>query len=146
MKALSLLQPLALLVVIGVKKIETRLWSTPYRGPLLIHASKNKAGVILANDLPFKKYMNDFNKLPFGYIIGKVTLTDVIRIRTGLLSYASDETLNKLTMKEKNLSDYSPGCYAWLFKDLIIFKTLVAARGALSLWEFNEDLLTEELG
>jgi hypothetical protein len=67
MKALSLLQPLALLVVIRAKKIETRLWSTPYRGPLLKHASKGKAGVILANDLPLKKYMSDFNKLPFGY-------------------------------------------------------------------------------
>jgi hypothetical protein len=48
-------------------------------------------------------------------------------------------------MKEKNLGDYSPGCFAWLFKDPIIFNTLVASRGALSLWEFNEYLLTEQL-
>ena len=40
MKALTLYQPWATLVAIGAKKIETRSWSTPYRGPLAIHAGK----------------------------------------------------------------------------------------------------------
>ena len=115
MKALSLLQPWASLVLIGVKEIETRSWSTSYRGPLLIHSSKGKAGEIFADELPFKKYITDFKNLPFGYIVGKVTLTDVIRIGTGLLSYANDETLNKLSMEEKAFGDYSPGRFAWLF-------------------------------
>jgi ASCH domain len=39
-QALSLHQPWASLVALGVKKIETRSWSTRYRGPLLIHAAK----------------------------------------------------------------------------------------------------------
>nr|MDQ6904108.1 hypothetical protein [Bacteroidota bacterium] len=112
-------------------------------GPLLIHASKGKAGAIFSDDLPFKKYINDFKKLPFGYIIGKVTVTDVIRIRTGELSYASDETLDKLTMEEKAFGDYSPGRFAWMFKEPVRFKTLIGARGSLSLWNFNDDLLTE---
>ena len=40
MKALSLTQPWATLVVIGAKRIETRSWHTSYVGPLLIHAAK----------------------------------------------------------------------------------------------------------
>ena len=40
MKALSLTQPWATLVVIGAKRIETRFWHTSYVGPLLIHAAK----------------------------------------------------------------------------------------------------------
>ena len=40
MKALSLTQPWASLVVIGAKCYETRSWATNYRGPLAIHASK----------------------------------------------------------------------------------------------------------
>lgn len=40
MKALSLHQPWASLVALGVKTIETRSWSTSYRGPLAIHAAK----------------------------------------------------------------------------------------------------------
>lgn len=39
MKALSILQPWASLVVLGHKRIETRSRDTKYRGPLLIHAS-----------------------------------------------------------------------------------------------------------
>ena len=42
MKALTLHQPRASLVALGVKTIETRGWSTTYRGPLLIHAGKRE--------------------------------------------------------------------------------------------------------
>lgn len=40
MKALSLTEPWATLVVTGEKKIETRSWKTPYRGLLAIQAAK----------------------------------------------------------------------------------------------------------
>ena len=39
MKALTLHQPWASLVALGVKTIETRSWATSYRGPLAIHAA-----------------------------------------------------------------------------------------------------------
>ena len=40
LKALSLKQPWANMIVSGEKTIETRRWSTKYRGPLLIVSSK----------------------------------------------------------------------------------------------------------
>jgi hypothetical protein len=40
MKALSIKQPWANMIASGEKTIETRLWGTPYRGPLLIVSSK----------------------------------------------------------------------------------------------------------
>ncbi len=40
MKALSIRQPWATLIVTGHKKIENRTWSTNHRGLILIHASK----------------------------------------------------------------------------------------------------------
>ena len=57
MKAISLLQPWASLVVMGAKTIETRGWGTKYRGPILIHASKGKAVNIFAEEPAFKKYI-----------------------------------------------------------------------------------------
>lgn len=39
MKLISLWQPWATLVVLGHKKIETRGWTTDYRGPLVIYAT-----------------------------------------------------------------------------------------------------------
>ncbi len=145
MKVLSLLQPWATLVVSGAKQIETRSWSTAYRGPLLIHASKGKAGEIFANEPPFKKHIADFKQLPFGYIIGKVILTDVLRIGTGTLSYASDEIMNKLTMEEKAFGDYTPGRFAWLLQEPLVFKTPIGAKGSLTLWEFDEALIEDDL-
>lgn len=40
MKALSIRQPWAWLIVNGFKDIENRSWDTKYRGLVLIHASK----------------------------------------------------------------------------------------------------------
>lgn len=44
MKVLSVRQPYASLIAAGVKRFESRTWSTDYRGPLLIHASSSKIG------------------------------------------------------------------------------------------------------
>lgn len=40
MKAITLHQPWASLVVVGAKTVETRSWATSYRGPLVVHAGK----------------------------------------------------------------------------------------------------------
>ena len=40
MRAFTLTQPWASLIAIGLKMHETRSWRTSYRGPLLIHASR----------------------------------------------------------------------------------------------------------
>ena len=44
MKFLTLRQPWASLIALGVKTIETRSWSTSFRGPLAIHAGKAQPG------------------------------------------------------------------------------------------------------
>jgi ASCH domain. len=137
MKAISLLQPWATLVVLGIKTIETRNWSTKYRGPILIQASKGKAGSIFADELSFKKYITDFNKLPFGAIIGKATITDVIRVEDLAMS---DELINRLTMEEKAFGDYSEGRYAWILEDPVQFDKPIPARGTLNVWEYPDEL------
>ena len=40
MKALSIRQPWAGLILLGIKPVENRTWATKYRGPLVIHAGK----------------------------------------------------------------------------------------------------------
>lgn len=44
MKALTLKQPWADQIMTGAKTIETRTWSTKYRGPLVIHAAAKPKG------------------------------------------------------------------------------------------------------
>lgn len=69
MKALSLKQPWAELIVSGKKTIELRKWNTHFRGEFLIHASLNTK----------KQWMDAylFAELPRGCIVGKATLVDV---------------------------------------------------------------------
>src|SRR5579872_5081015 len=44
--ALTLRQPYATLICLGLKQIETRRWATYHRGPLLIHAAKSEPEII----------------------------------------------------------------------------------------------------
>lgn len=44
-RALTVRQPWASLIALGVKTIETRSWSTAYRGPLVIHAGQRRPTV-----------------------------------------------------------------------------------------------------
>lgn len=52
MKALTLHQPWASLVALGVKRIETRSWSTSYRGALAIHAGLKRPGMMYLPERP----------------------------------------------------------------------------------------------
>ncbi len=138
MKAISLLQPWASLIVIGAKTIETRSWGTKYRGPILIHASQGKAGSIFAAEPPFKKYIPDFKKLPFGAIVGQAIITNVLRVENLDMT---DEIINRLTMEEKAFGDYSIGRYAWILEESMQFDKPIAAKGTLSIWEYPDENL-----
>ncbi len=134
MKAISLLQPWASLVVMGVKTIETRSWATQHRGIILIHASMGKAGNIFAMEKPFKKYIPDFKALPFGAIIGSVTITGLVPVtHTGL----PENVMAQLTMEEKAFGDYSGGRFAWLLADAVKFEQPIPARGMLNVWDYK---------
>lgn len=73
MKALSLKQPWAELIVSGKKTVELRNWNTKFRGEFLVHASQT----------PNKQAMErlGFTTLPTGCVVGKATLVDVKRYK-----------------------------------------------------------------
>lgn len=145
MKTLSLLQPWATLVVMGAKKIETRSWNTKYRGELLIHASvNNKAAKELCHTDPFLNYIRHWTDLPYGAIIGKVDLISTgatEKFNRAILEDMIPNITLELWKQEVAFGDYSPGRYGWLLSDPVHFKTPTPAKGALSLWEFEEGLL-----
>lgn len=87
MKAISLWQPWASLVWAGVKTIETRHWSTNYRGPLAIHAAKRKPTVDEAFLLPLAGLCASVDVImvfakqpliPFGAVVATCDLVDVV--------------------------------------------------------------------
>ena len=80
LRALSLRQPWAWLVVNGYKDIENRSWRTTHRGPLLIHASLTKT--TLQADL--RRVKEDYGivvpeNLEFGGVVGVVDVVDCLK-------------------------------------------------------------------
>lgn len=88
MKTITLHQPWASLVALGVKTIETRSWSTTYRGPLAIHAAQRDPSVFEVGDFyvgredigaPWWLYgEHGVWPMPFGSVIATCELVDVI--------------------------------------------------------------------
>ena len=75
MKTLSVRQPWADLIMRGIKDIENRSWTTSYRGPLLIHASKT----FVPGPAVAAFYGHD-HQWEQGGIIGTVDLVDVVTV------------------------------------------------------------------
>ena len=144
MKAITLTQPWATLVAIGAKRIETRSWSTNYRGPLAIHAAKG----LTADDLrlgfvdPFKSAFNAagyklVSTCPRGALVATCRLVACLPIKTE--SYVFDLSRDEhITIPperpEYDFGDYTPGRFAWYLVDVQALPTPIPARGALGLW------------
>lgn len=90
LKALSLWQPWASLVAAGVKSIETRSWSTSYRGPLGIHAARRRPETMRLGDwwceptwgseYGLLDEAGEPRRLPLGVIVATCALVDVVPI------------------------------------------------------------------
>ena len=132
LKALSLLQPWASLAVMGYKTIETRSWTTSYRGILLIHASKGKGGATIAELPSIKIYIPEFKALPFGAIIGEVCLKEIVRVADlNLLQ----EVLDRMSLEERAFGNAHGARFGWIFQDPVIYDPVIPAKGALGLWD-----------
>lgn len=91
MKALSIRQPWAWLIVHGWKPVENRSWPTRFRGRVLVHASKGMTrdeydeGVAVARmakaagELEGLDVFPSFSSLERGGIVGAVDIVDCVQ-------------------------------------------------------------------
>lgn len=82
MKALSIRQPWAWLIVNGHKDIENRQWRTHFRGKIYVHASKGmtRDEYESARDIAEEQGVElpPFDKLERGGIVGTVEIVDCV--------------------------------------------------------------------
>jgi hypothetical protein len=145
-KAISLWQPWATLIALGIKRIETRGWSTRYRGPIAIHASKRFERDALddivwdlgdrgqwqsANRL---SVVSDSGQIPRGALVAVARLAEV---RTTDDLFGGDT----LTPTEYVCGDFHPGRFGWLLEDVRALETPVPFRGAQGLFEVPDELV-----
>lgn len=151
MKTLSLLQPWASAIALGLKRVETRSWPTAYRGPIAIHASKGFPGwardfacedpavAPLFRAAGLVAIGEDWTlRFPLGKVVATARLTACIdtedpRWRRAALG-------DPARPHEEAFGDYGPGRYMWFLSDVVALPEPIPARGALGLWEWEPPL------
>jgi hypothetical protein len=126
MKALSLKQPWAELVLQKRKTIETRTWNTPFRGVFYIHASKQVDAAAM------KEF--GFASLPTGCIVGIAELTGV-KVYPTKESFEADAKHH-----EVRYFDWHKPRYGFLLKDVTRIDP-VPCRGMLNFFPVEYDVL-----
>ncbi len=125
MKVLTIKQPWATLIINGYKRFEFRSWYTNYRGELLIHAGKSVDKEAMKG---LEKYLDI--DIPIGKIIGKVNITDYIKL---------DEDLKKKLLLENDdvYKNSEIGSFAFKIENVEKFKEGIEVKGMLGLWNYD---------
>ena len=134
MKALTVLEPWATLIVEGKKIIETRNWDTDYRGKILIHSSKT----IMRNEDYVQHLLQfvDKNHLNFnrGCIIGEVDLVDIKPVSLEFLNLVKNTNyIDYIT------SEWTTCKYVWILDNPKFYDKPIPAKGSLGLWEYKKE-------
>lgn len=137
LKALTLWEPWASLIMVGAKTYETRSWATPYRGPLVIHASLNKDSIGMIRDgrvydLLFEVGITKMGDFKLGYALCVCTLVDCIP--TNKLD------VSQLSRDDWAFGDYRPERYAWKLANVQRLDPPIKVRGYQGLWDWPETL------
>lgn len=120
-KALTVRQPWAHLIAVGIKKIENRTWQTNFRGVLYIHAGSKMHETSM--DQINQKFGLDVKpeQLTFSAIIARVDLVDIIS--------RSDDP-------------FFEGPYGWVFENTQILKPFPLS-GKMGLFDLSSSTVNQ---
>ena len=147
MLAVSIWQPWASLIAIGVKRFETRSWPTRYRGPLLIHGSKRwddeqseiHANAVISIDyacIVTREVLDAFEKKPpLGAYLALVDLVECWP------TFSPEDDSGRISELEREFGDWSHGRYAWQLENVIRFPHPIPGRGQQGLYVPGPDVL-----
>ena len=118
MKAISIQQPWAWLIVNGYKDLENRTWATKYRGRVLIHAPKtvDKTGFQAQREWVQASGIQIPDDLPTGAIVGEATITGTVTA---------------------SHSPWFEGPVAIELADAVAYAEPIPARGQLGVYEYQ---------
>lgn len=121
MRAISLWQPWASAVALGVKRVETRHWSTNYTGTLAIHAAKRWTRA----EREFAEIEHTLgrlpSRLPLGALVATCTLMGCRR---------TEDVSHQLGSIERMYGNYDSGRFAWFLTDIQALDEPIPWKGA----------------
>lgn len=132
LKALSVRQPWASLLLAGVKRYEVRTWRPRDLGLLLVHASSRKAEGIreLRQEPLFQRALRlaeleDESRWPRSALLGVVEVTRI---------WERGSPPRRLTRLDEYLCGSTEDVYLWQVGRQWVFKHPIPCPGKLSLW------------
>lgn len=134
MKCLSLWQPWASAVELGVKRYETRSWSTKVRGRIAIHAAKRCDRIMLralqarigADRIP--------SNPPLGAIIATAEIVECVE---------AEDVRHQIDFRELFLGDYSDGRWAWKLADVRPLRIRLAWSGMQRFFDVPDEMIRD---
>lgn len=124
MKAISLWQPWATAMWIGIKQNETRSWPIAYRGDLVICAAKRPMDVVAREMAEYIRQVAGPQVFQLGVALCVVEVVAVHHI-----------TETPRDNVEAALGDYSPGRFAWVTRNLRRLKKPIPVIGRQGLFD-----------
>lgn len=158
MKALTLHQPWASLIAVQLKTIETRSWPTKYRGPMAIHAGKRRMNGVdelrlwydNRDALESQLDTDNWETLPLGMVVATAILIDVVPTgRVGFVPPSDPWVITKgwhrasgdfdytARQAQREMGDFTPGRWAWVFDDIQASPIPIIATGHQGLWDWD---------
>lgn len=144
MKAITIKQPFASLIVDGIKDIENRTWKTNFRGTVLIHAACKKPPKLPGDMISGLQYASLFtsnnihllqNTEVYGAIIGSVDIVDCVINHPSVWAEKTEGVLSGNTFYTK---DETKTIYNWVLANPIRFaKPIENVKGKLSFWNYD---------
>lgn len=155
MKAITIKQPWASLIVHGIKDIENRTWTCPkkYIGQrVLIHASKSKdkreKPLLTEEQYKLAGGVSGYGTHIFGNrgaIIGSVEIVDCVVNHSSIWA---EKTENYTVGMNPKLHENITGkkvIYNWVLANPVLFEKPIPAKGRLSFWEYDGLLPFDEI-
>ncbi len=140
MRAISLHQPWATLIALGIKQTETRHWSTPFRGQTAIHAAlvwgptQRAAAACFAEEHPGHAEL--LRNPPRGGIVAVTDLVDCYKFFMELPLY--------VTGADYNAGNMSPGRFGWRLEGTVAID-FVPEKGRQRFWTLRGKVLASVL-
>lgn len=125
MKALTICQPYAHMILRGEKRIENRTWPTNHRGPMYLHAGKSREW--WDDALHSKHYAG----AAFGAVVGIVDVIDCVRV---------EDIRSGRCYPELADSCHTNGPWCWVLADAVAIGPW-PWRGAQGLFSIDDDEL-----
>jgi hypothetical protein len=143
MKAVTLIQPVATLVVLGACRLEVRAWRTSHRGRVAVYASRAfpREARELCSREPVRSALraglghDDWRLLPLGALLGTVELIQCAR--------AADIEPRPLGAGP-DTEEFRPGEWAWVLDNPEPLPEPIPYRGRLGIFDVPDELFQQQ--